>query len=108
MRTLRYLLPLSLGGLLIAAPPATSNFPPPFATHVDTKWKVSARDRPAPPVVTPGTPITQDKVGTPPSDAIVLFNGRDLSNWRAAGDKPAAWNVGDGYFQTTPGVGDIH
>jgi hypothetical protein len=37
-----------------------------------------------PPVITPGKNNSD-----PPSDAIVLFNGQDLSHWQA-GDGPAA------------------
>ena len=39
-----------------------------------------------PPVVTPGVN------GTPPSDAIVLFDGKDLSKWKSA-KGPAGWKV---------------
>ena len=40
------------------------------------KWHVHDPDRPHPKVVTPGaTPYA------PPSDAIVLFDGKDLSKW---------------------------
>ena len=44
------------------------------------KWHVHDPDRPHPPVVTPGaTPYA------PPSDAIVLFDGKDLSKWAQMG-----------------------
>ncbi|MCX8140653.1 MAG: DUF1080 domain-containing protein [Gemmataceae bacterium] len=43
---------------------------------------------PEPPVVTPG-PTNAD----PPSDAIVLFNGKDLSQWIGGED----WEIRDGY-----------
>ena len=39
-------------------------------------WHVHDPDRPHPPVVTPAT-----TPGGPPSDAIVLFDGKDLSQW---------------------------
>src|SRR5690348_9420128 len=45
-----------------------------------SKFKVHDMTRPAPPVVTPGTPSTAEQPGKPPSDAIVLFDGKDLSN----------------------------
>src|ERR1700748_2016380 len=46
------------------------------------KWHVHDSDRPFPKVVTPGKPSTQDAVGTAPSDAIVLFDGKDLDRWK--------------------------
>ena len=41
-----------------------------------TKWRVHDINRPHPPVVTPGT-----ENSAPPSDATVLFDGKDLSQW---------------------------
>lgn len=51
---------------------------------------------PEPKVVTPGT-----NPGDPPSDAVVLFDGKDLSKWNG-GDK---WQIKDGY--ATVRGGDI-
>ena len=72
------------------------------------KWHVHDPDRPHPPVVTPGsTPFA------PPSDATVLFDGKDLSKWVQMGkgadaDKaiPPTWPVKDGYFECA-GNGDL-
>jgi hypothetical protein len=48
--------------------------------------------QPVPPVVTPGA-----KDSDPPSDAIVLFDGKDESQWVSAKDHtPAQWVVADG------------
>ena len=47
---------------------------------------------PKPAVVTPGSPSTINAPGKPPSDAVVLFDGKDLSAWNGA-DK---WTVADG------------
>jgi Domain of Unknown Function (DUF1080) len=57
-----------------------------------------------PPIVTPGaTP------GAPPSDAIVLFDGKDLSQWVSdKGNAPAPWRVADGVLTVAPGSGGIH
>ena len=55
-----------------------------------------------PPIVTPGRTNAD-----PPSDAIVLFNGKDLSQWRAADGGPAKWIVRDGYVEVAPGTGEI-
>jgi hypothetical protein len=55
-----------------------------------------------PAIVTPGRTSAD-----PPSDAIVLFNGRDLSHWRGKDGSAAAWTVRDGYVEVAPGTGDI-
>jgi hypothetical protein len=56
-----------------------------------------------PMVITPGT-----NVGDPPSDAIILFNGKDLSGWRSVRDgSDAKWTVKDGYLEVAPRTGDI-
>jgi hypothetical protein len=34
--------------------------------------------------------------GPPPSDAIVLFNGKDLDQWNGAKGQPARWDIKDG------------
>ena len=70
-------------------------------------WKPNDRNRPLPAVITPGTTSTQMSVGVPPSDAIVLFNGRDLSNWESINGGPAKWTVANGYFAVLHGTGDI-
>lgn len=67
----------------------------------------SDMNRPAPPEITPGRPGTQERAGTAPSDATVLFDGKDLSAWTGEKGKPAPWKVGDGYFEVVPGTGEI-
>jgi hypothetical protein len=59
---------------------------------------------PVPAVVTPGKTNSE-----PPSDAVVLFDGKDLSNWVEANDttKPAGWTVSNGTFTVKPGTGNI-
>src|SRR6059058_4087857 len=41
------------------------------------KWKVHDMTRPRPKKITPGAYVMEQ----PPSDAIVLFDGKDLSKW---------------------------
>lgn len=79
-----------------------------MAANAEQEWKIHDRNRPQPVVITPGECSTQDHPGQAPSDAIVLFDGKDLSKWRAADDGPAKWKVGDGYFEVAPGTGDMH
>ena len=75
------------------------------------KWRVHDSKRPRPTVITPGTCSTQDQPGRPPSDAIVLFDGKDLSQWQnltADGKlQPAAWKVADGYMEVVGGTGSL-
>ena len=56
-----------------------------------------------PPVIDPGAPGTS---GGAPSDAIVLFDGKDLSKWRKAKGEDAAWKVENGYAEVN-GTGYI-
>jgi hypothetical protein len=61
--------------------------------------------QPEPKVVTPGA-----QNSAPPSDAIVLFDGRNLDEWVQAKDKsPAKWSVADGVMivSKVKGVGNI-
>ena len=72
------------------------------------EWPPNDRSRPLPPIITPVIMGSQEKPGAPPSDAIVLFNGHDLSNWESIkGGGPAKWKVGEGYFEVAPRTGDI-
>lgn len=59
---------------------------------------------PVPSVVTPGKTC-----GAAPSDAIILFNGKDLSKWVETGDttKTASWNVHDGILTVNKQSGNI-
>ena len=56
---------------------------------------------PVPTVVTPGLGAA------PPADAIVLFDGTDLSRWQGADGGPAAWIVGGGAMTVRAGAGSI-
>ena len=71
------------------------------------KWTQHDRNRPQPPVVSPGEASTQERAGQPPSDAVVLYNGHDLSNWQSVKGGPARWKPESAYFEVAPGTGDI-
>jgi hypothetical protein len=64
-----------------------------------TNWHVHDGTRPQPKVITPGA-----KPGDAPSDAVVLFDGKDLSKWKS-GKEEAKWVVKDGYFECVPKSG---
>ena len=72
-------------------------------------WRVHDIKRPQPPLVRPGT-----NPGDPPSDAIVLFDGKDLSHWHQEGRGPERgkilpprWKVENGYVEVVGGTGDL-
>ncbi len=68
------------------------------------KWHVHDPNRPVPPVVTPGEKFSDG--ANAPSDAVVLFDGTDLSKWSGEhGD--AQWKVQDGYMEVVPKTGQI-
>ena len=87
----------------VSAPPFYGD--PPDEHH---PWGVHDGNRPQPKVVTPGTFSSEAQPGKPPSDAVVLFNGTDLSNWQLdKKDGPAKWLVRDGVMQVVPKAGTI-
>ena len=58
---------------------------------------------PQPKVVTPG----DIKTNSAPNDAIVLFDGKDLSAWTHPDGTPAAWTVKNGVVTVDKSKGDI-
>jgi prepilin-type processing-associated H-X9-DG protein len=70
-------------------------------------WAVHDGNRPQPKVVTPGTFSSPEQAGKPPSDAIILFDGTDLSKWESGDGTPAKWLVKEGYMQVAPSTGEI-
>lgn len=79
-----------------------------FLTHEPPENKTMKPEQteyysPVPSVVTPGKTNSQ-----PPSDAIVLFDGKNLNSWESAQDKsPARWTVHEGIMTVKPGTGNI-
>ncbi|HEX7025061.1 MAG TPA: DUF1080 domain-containing protein [Gemmatimonadales bacterium] len=84
------LVTLGVGGV------AQAQTSPPCTQH--------ARDCPAPPVIN-GVPAGPPAL--PPSDAIVLFDGKSLSQWRSADGSPARWRIRNGYMEVAAGAGEI-
>jgi len=86
--------------------------------------EMTERWAPKPAVVTPGK-VAADGTVAPPSDAIILFDGRDLSEWEGAPDTKvlvkgkdmskfvpsagadAGWIVSDGLLTVNKEAGDI-
>jgi len=58
------------------------------------KWEMHDPNRPLPSVVVPG-----DDYAKPPSDAVVLFDGKDLSHFEREEGGPAEWKVENGYME---------
>jgi hypothetical protein len=71
------------------------------------RWLIHDVNRPAPPVITPGTESTQSQAGQAPSDAIVLFDGTDLSEWTSRDGGLAKWIVRDGYMEAVKRSGPV-
>jgi len=102
VQTMRTILFVAIGALLLAVVPRISN------AQVDPKWKIHDMDRPVPAVVDPGTSSTHDSPGRPPSDAVVLFDGKDLSKWAHKDGSAAKWKVENGYFEVVPKTGYLY
>jgi len=69
------------------------------------KWRVHDIDRPRPERVTPGADCTK-----PPSDAVVLFDGKGTSQWQQWRDgklQEPKWKVENGYMEIVGGTGDM-
>jgi Domain of Unknown Function (DUF1080) len=98
---IRFSRPFGIAALVaVAATLSAQQTTPTAAKPEDTEvWE------PVPKVVTPGATCT-----APPSDAIVLFDGKNLDEWVTNRDKsPAKWIVSDGVLTVNKekGVGNI-
>jgi len=67
----------------------------------DGKWRVHDGTRPQPRVVDPGSATKA------PSDAVVLFDGKDLSQWQRDRGGDAGWKVEHGFMEVVPGAGSV-
>ena len=90
---------LAFAALAAVAAPFSAMAQTPTAKPEDTEvWE------PVPKVVTPGAINT----GAPPSDAIIIFDGKNLDEWVANKDKsPATWTVADGVMTVNKATGNI-
>jgi hypothetical protein len=76
-----------------------------YSVHAQEKGKPEATEfySPVPPIVTPGGAFSDA-----PSDAIVLFDGKNLDQWINTNDSTAAkWVLADGVMTVNKSTGDI-
>ena len=78
----------------------TTPKPPPMVPAMTEFWEPEVK------VVTPGK-VAPNAFITAPSDALVLFDGKDLSQWVDNNKGPAKWEVNNGVFTVKKGTGDI-
>lgn len=86
-------------GFALGTCQAQTPTPPPMKPEMTEFWE------PEPKAITPGV-ATANAAITAPSDAIILFDGKDLSKWKG-NDGEAKWEVKDGVFTVKKGTGDI-
>lgn len=72
----------------------------------DQEWRVHDGKRPQPKKVEPATESSQESAGKAPSDAVVLFDGKNLDHWMNRKGEAAAWKVENGAM-TVNGTGTI-
>jgi hypothetical protein len=78
----------------------------PSIAHAQGDPKATEVWSPVPKIITPGPSVSLG--AAPPSDAIVLFDGKSLSEWVNANDKkPAGWTVANGILTVNKPSGDI-
>src|SRR5579863_5104903 len=70
------------------------------------KWHVHDPNRPEPPVVTPAPTFSHGAAA--PADAIVLFDGTDLSKWQDDKGKESKWVIHDAIMECVPKSGYIY
>jgi len=88
---------LLIGVVSLQAQQKTYPEPMPMKPEMSEYWI------PQPKVITPGNQAT----ASAPSDAIVLFDGKDLSQWQSPNGGEAGWRVHDGVMTVDKQKGDI-
>lgn len=95
---------LSAAFILIGTTHCLQSMDKEMNTKPQKQWKIHDPDRPLPPVMDPGP--GGDPVPAP-SDAIVLFDGHDLSQWSGNKGESARWKVENGYMEVVKKTGSI-
>ncbi len=110
-RLLAFAALISMAVPLFAYSPASSNGAQPNGVSAPSQATTPPKPKPeetevwepVPPVVTPGATC-----GAAPSDAVVLFDGKNMDQWVSVRDKsPAEWNVHDGVMTVNKAGGSI-
>jgi hypothetical protein len=91
---------LVLLAVLVVAYPCDAQ--PPITPTVSSSIHDTTRAQPA--IVDPGVYAAASRA---PSDAIVLFDGRDGSEWRSREGEPPRWRIENGYIEVVGGTGGI-
>ena len=99
IRASRLLLLATISAALIGARELPGQVAPP-----PSRWKSNDISRPRPPEI---TPPAQSLPVAAPSDAVILFDGRDLSQWELVRGGAADWKVENGYMEVVNGPGAI-
>lgn len=81
--------------MMTAAVSAQKNYPQPMPM----KPEMTEYWTPQPPVITPG-----EDAGSAPADALVLFDGTNLSQWQSTDGSQAKWRVHDGVMTVVKGA----
>jgi hypothetical protein len=76
----------------------------PLSAQQPVEWPVNSMERPHPPVVDPGPERPPEPA---PSDALVLFDGHDLSAWLKYDGSDPGWRVHDDELEVVGGSGSI-
>jgi len=96
---------VSFAALLVCMPLFQANAQDQYPKQEPMKPEMSEYWTPQPKIVTPGNAASNAAMSAP-SDAIVLFDGKDLSQWKSDnGD--AKWTVHDGVVTVNKKAGDI-
>lgn len=85
---------------IVSAQAQDKNYPtpPPMVPEMTEFWT------PQPEIV---TPADMDRLVPPPSDAIVLFDGQNTSEWEHNDGSAVKWDVADGAMTVKPKTGEI-